>query len=155
MTLLLQMFVEWDSGGAFLREGKRQFSVLNVLITTEANLNIKKKKKACARVHITMEQKPTPIYEHGFHFWRQLHTHTYGFLTTAYTFLKLQWWCKCVNTTQSPLFELSYTSVCKHLWLCFFSYIRTDFKSQFPKDGLSLGWHYKHISKWIYLEKAA
>lgn len=45
MTLLLQMFVEWDSGGAFLREGKRQFSVLNVLITTEANLNIKKKKK--------------------------------------------------------------------------------------------------------------
>lgn len=34
------MFVEWDSGGAFLQEGKRQFSVLNVLITTEANLNI-------------------------------------------------------------------------------------------------------------------
>lgn len=81
MTLLLQMFVEWDSGGAFLREGKHQFSVLNVLITTEANLNIKKKKKKkhaleSTRDHITMEQKPTPIYEHGFHFWRQLHTHT-------------------------------------------------------------------------------
>lgn len=126
MTLLLQMFVKWDSGGAFLREGKRQFSVLNVLITTEANLNIKKKKKKKHALestsdHITMEQqKPTPIYEHGFHFWRQLHTHTYGFVTTAYTFLKLQWWRKCVNTTQSPLFELRYTSVCKHLWLCFF-----------------------------------
>lgn len=78
MTLLLQMFVKWDSGGAFLREGKRQFSVLNVLITTEANLNIKKKKHALESTsdHITMEQqKPTPIYEHGFHFWRQLHTH--------------------------------------------------------------------------------